>query len=61
VSDVLPDVEIPPPKHATPEDVARRRQLYEQVMRLREQMPPLGFNAAVLIRELREGDDLAHD
>lgn len=52
VSDVLPHLEIPPPKGAAPAEIERRRRLFEEVMRLRERMPPLGFDAADLIRQL---------
>jgi hypothetical protein len=61
VSDVLPHIEIPALKRATPEEIARRRKLFEQIMRLRDQMPPLGIDAAELIREVREGHNLGHD
>ena len=61
MSDVLPHIDVPIQKRATPEEVARRRKLFEQVMRLRDQMPPLGFDAAELIREVREGHNPGHD
>ena len=54
MSDVLPRIEVPPLKRATPEEIARRRKLFEGVLRLREGMPPPGFDAAELIRELRD-------
>lgn len=61
MSDVLPRIRIPPPQKVTPEEIERRRKLFDEVMRLREQMPLLGFDAAELIREVREGDDFVHD
>jgi hypothetical protein len=59
MSDVSPHLDIPPPKRATPKDVARRRKLFELVVRLYDQMSLLGFDAADLIRDGREGDNLA--
>jgi hypothetical protein len=57
VSDVLPKIEIPPPEPITPEEIERRRKLFAEVMRLRESMPPLGFDAATLIRQLRDEEE----
>lgn len=58
MSDTLYRIEIPPPEPVTPEEIERRRKLFDEVMRLRKTMPPLGFDAAELIRELRDEVEL---
>ncbi|HVC33460.1 MAG TPA: hypothetical protein VNL16_08115 [Chloroflexota bacterium] len=60
MSDVLHRIQIPPFEPPSPEEIQRRRKLFDEVMRLRESMPPLGFDAAELIRQLRDGDDPRH-
>ena len=46
---------------ASPVEIARRRKLIEEVLRSREDMPPLGFDAAELVRQLRRGSDDLED
>jgi hypothetical protein len=52
-------VYVPPIVLPTPEELERRRKVVARILALRESMPPLGFDAAELIRELREGDESA--
>ena len=54
MSDVASRLDLPPPGRVTREEIERRRKLFDDVMRLRHAMPPLGFDAAELIRELRD-------
>ena len=60
MSDLLSRIKIPPRVPVTPEEIKRRRKLFDEGMRLRQTMPPLGFDAAELVRQLRdELDDSA--
>jgi hypothetical protein len=51
VSDVLPKIDLPPIVPPTPEELARRRKLFAEVMRLREEMGPLGLTIEELLAE----------
>lgn len=55
-----PRVEIPPYVPATPEEIARRRALAEEVDRLRETMPIVARDAADLVREDRDEHEEEH-
>jgi excisionase family DNA binding protein len=48
-------VSVPPPREATPEELARRRALFERARANRDRQPPLGVTTAELLREVRIG------
>lgn len=50
-------LELPPPEHLSEEELERRRKLYDEVMRLREKIGPIGIRADELIHQAREEDD----
>lgn len=52
-SGVLPKIEVPPIKTVTPEEIERRRVLYERAQRLRTEAGPIGITTAELIRQAR--------
>ena len=48
---------IPSPKRASPEEIARRRALFAEVMRLREKIGPIGITTDELIRQARAEEE----
>jgi hypothetical protein len=44
-----PKIHIPPIVPATPEELARRRALFAEIDRIREQIGPIGMNVVDLI------------
>jgi len=50
-------LELPPPEYPSEEELARRRQLERDVMRLRQKIGPIGIRADELIHEARGEDD----
>ncbi|MDP9362970.1 MAG: hypothetical protein M3Q10_01850 [Chloroflexota bacterium] len=48
----LPDLSPP-----SPEEIERRRKLFNETMALREEIGPVGVRVEDLIHELRGGDD----
>ena len=53
------EIELPPIVTPTPEEIARRRVLFEEVMALREKIGAIGVSAADLVREVRDEADAA--
>lgn len=49
----LPRVEVPPIRQATLKELARRRDLFEQTMELRDRIGPTGILADDLIHKVR--------
>jgi hypothetical protein len=49
ITTTLPRISIPPYVPATPEELERRRQVIAEIDRIREQMEPIGIDAAELI------------
>lgn len=47
-------IKLPPYKPPTPEELIRRQKLGEEILRLREEMGPIGRSVTELIREGRE-------
>ena len=53
----VPKIELPEFVPPTPEELERRQKLFGEIMRLRQEMKPLGISVSELIREHREGED----
>lgn len=51
------NITIPPPEPITPEELARRRALYDESIALREAIGPIGISTDELIRQVRCEDD----
>ena len=53
-------IPLPPFKRASPEEIARRRKIFAEVMRLREEIGPIGIPADELVREGREEEESSY-
>lgn len=49
-------IKLPPIKPVTAEEIRRRRRLFDEAMRLREEIGPIGATTDELVREVREED-----
>lgn len=56
-SPILDRIELPLLKPASPEEIERRRVLFERAKVLREEIGPLGIRTDELIRQVREEAD----
>lgn len=54
MAQTVPKIEAPVYQPPTAEEIERRRKVAEATKRHRSQLPPLGMDAADLVRELRE-------
>jgi hypothetical protein len=50
-------IEIPPFEPPTPEELRRRREVVDRILRLRDEIGPIGISTADLIREVRDEED----
>lgn len=57
----LTEMQLPPIVPPTPEEIARRRALFEEVMALREKIGAIGLSTAELVREVREEADASNE
>jgi hypothetical protein len=53
----VPKIEMPPIPPPTPEEIARRREVVERIVALRDKIGPIGISTAELIRQVREEGD----
>lgn len=53
IEKALSRIHVPEPTPATPEELARRREVFARITRLRDQIGPISVPVAELIRELR--------
>ena len=53
----LPRIKLPEIKPPTPEEIERRRVLFDRMIARRERIGPLGIRIEDLIHELRGGDE----
>ncbi|MBI2863897.1 MAG: hypothetical protein HYX94_04975 [Chloroflexi bacterium] len=50
-------VAVPATRSVPEEEIARRRAVYDRLMRLRDQMKPMDISAGELIRQVRQEAD----
>jgi len=53
----LPRLVLPLLEPPSPEEIARRRALFDRVMALREEIGPIGVRTDELVRQARDEDD----
>ena len=56
-SPTLPKIKLPEFPPVTPEEIERRRALFDRMIARREKIGPIGVPVEDLIHELRGGDD----